>query len=134
MAYSTLPRGSLRLPVHGLVVDTLLCDFPDVQDWLRQRDGGWEPANYKSASSRALSLWYSATLEDAEMLFALPGVRRALMAYWSEALIDLHERDAKSTYARFHDYNVVAALLSQIRNRPLYQAPSSHEEGVHNGN
>ena len=68
------------------------------------------------------------------MLFALPGVRRALMAYWSEALIDLHERDAKSTYARFHDYNVVAALLSQIRNRPLYQAPSSHEEGVHNGN
>ena len=125
-AYSSLPRGSSHLPVHSLVVDKLLCDFPEVRDWLKHRDGGLEPASYKSG---ALSLWFSAPLEDAESLFALPGVRRALVAYWSEALIDLHERDAKSVYARYHDYNVVAALVSQIRNRPLYQSDMEHREG-----
>lgn len=119
-AYCTLPRGDAALPIHGLVVDKLICDFPEVEDWLKRRDGGWEPAPYESAYDRAYSLWFSAKLEDAETLFVLPGVRRALVAYWSEALIQLHERDARSSYARFHDYNAVAALLAQIRDKPLY--------------
>jgi hypothetical protein len=44
-------------------------------------------------------------------MFNLPGVRRALIAYWSEALADLRERQASSVYARNHSYNAVSALL-----------------------
>jgi hypothetical protein len=38
-------------------------------------------------------------------------MRRALVAYWSDALADLRERSAKSSYARYHSYDAVAELL-----------------------
>ena len=44
-----------------------------------------------------------------------PGVRRALIAYWSEALADLRERQANSVFARYHSYDAVAALLEYKR-------------------
>ena len=47
-------------------------------------------------------------------------MRRALVAYWVDALIDLQERGAMSGYARYHDYNAVAALVARLQSRPLY--------------
>lgn len=40
----------------------------------------------------------------------LEGVRRALIAYWSEALIELKERNALSINAKHHNWNAVAEL------------------------
>jgi hypothetical protein len=52
---------------------------------------------------------------NAEKFFGLPGVRRALIAYWAEALADLRQRDAKSVYARYHSYDAVSQLLKYKR-------------------
>jgi hypothetical protein len=52
---------------------------------------------------------------NAEKIFNLPGVRRALIAYWSEALADLRERQTSSVYARYHSYDAVSALLEYKR-------------------
>jgi hypothetical protein len=52
---------------------------------------------------------------NAEKIFHLPGVRRALIAYWAEALADLRQRAAKSVYARYHSYDAVSQLLKYRR-------------------
>jgi hypothetical protein len=48
-------------------------------------------------------------------MFALPGVRRALIAYWAEALADLRQRKAKSVFARYHSYDAVSQLMEYKR-------------------
>jgi hypothetical protein len=52
---------------------------------------------------------------SAEKIFSLPGVRRALIAYWAEALADLRQRDAKSVFARYHSYDAVSQLITYKR-------------------
>ena len=44
----------------------------------------------------------------------LDGVRRALFAYWAEALIGLKERGSSSMFARYHNWNAVAEIHGQL--------------------
>ncbi len=119
VAFSALPRDGHR-PFHLIVVDQLLLDFPETLGWIAEHSGHTEAAPYKTARNRALAVWFEAPLEEAELFFGMPGSRRALVAYWHDTLVDLQERDAKSVYARYHDYNAVAALVARLQSRPLY--------------
>lgn len=51
------------------------------------------------------------------LLYKLKGVRRAIVAYWADALAGLRERNAKSVYARYHSYDAVSQLLQYKRDR-----------------
>ena len=55
-------------------------------------------------------MYFTATFEEAQEFMKLEGVRRALIAYWSEALIELKERNALSINAKHHNWNAVAEL------------------------
>lgn len=119
VAWSPIPRRD-EPGRHAIVVDRLIEDFDEVRDWLTDHDGGVREAVYKSSYGRAVILDFAGDFATAEHVFALPGVRRALIAYWSEALVDLHERAATSVFGRFHDYNAVAEIVKRIANRPVY--------------
>jgi hypothetical protein len=99
-----------------LVVDKLVRDFPKVAQWLDRHDGCIRPAKYAKAT-RAVFLQFRSTFAEAERLFAIRGVRRALIAYWADGLADLRERDARSTYARYHNYDAVYRLVDHARAR-----------------
>lgn len=114
VAFSAYERRGGK-PVHYLILDRLILDYPETIIWVGKRGGQVEEARYRSARERSLSVSFEADFANAEKLLALPGVRRALVAYWSEALADLRERAAKSTYARFHSYDAVAELLDYKR-------------------
>jgi hypothetical protein len=58
----------------------------------------------------------------AESFFGHGGVRRALVAYWADALADLRQRNAKSVYARYHSYDAVSQLLEYKRARDKVMA------------
>jgi hypothetical protein len=118
VAWSPLPRrgGPQR---HALVVDELVADIPDVIEWLNQHDGEIVEANYKTSFGRAVIVSFAGDFAQAEQVFQVPGVRRALLAYWGEALTDLHERSSKSVFARFHDFNAVSEIVRRIEERPL---------------
>jgi hypothetical protein len=73
-----------------------------------------EVAEYVAAE-RAVVVNFTESFANAERLFALPGVRRALIAYWAEALADLRQRKAKSVYARYHSYDAVSKLMEYKR-------------------
>jgi hypothetical protein len=95
---------------HYLVLDKLIQEYPDTVIWIGLRSGEVREADYASAE-RAVIINFDEDFASAERIFSLRGVRRALIAYWSEALADLRERQAKSVYARYHSYDAVSALL-----------------------
>ncbi|MGD1015620.1 MAG: GIY-YIG nuclease family protein [Roseiarcus sp.] len=115
VAFSTLAHTFDAHPVHMLVVDRLINDFQHVRQWLEEHGGGMEPARYASALPRATCLFYACEFAEAEKVLALDGVRRALIAYWTEALIGLRERGSLSLFARYHNYNAVAKIIDSIR-------------------
>jgi hypothetical protein len=99
---------------HYLVLDRLILEYPETIIWIGLRAGEVHDAEYASAE-RAVIISFQEDFANAERIFSLPGVRRALIAYWSESLADLRERQASSVFARFHSYDAVSALLDYKR-------------------
>jgi hypothetical protein len=99
---------------HFLVLDRLILEYPETVIWIGKRNGSVQDAEYVGAD-RAVVIHFEEDFANAEKLFGLPGVRRALVAYWAEALADLRQRDAKSVYARYHSYDAVSQLLKYKR-------------------
>lgn len=114
VAFSSLPHGASEAPVHGIVLDRLIYDFPDVRRWIAHHRGGFQDDHYASALPRSALLSFKGTFRDAGEFLGLDGVRRALVAYWGEGLTDLKERGVSSVYARFHNWNAVAELLARM--------------------
>src|SRR5882724_7884382 len=81
---------------------------------LKPNDGEVQEATYASAD-RAVIISFREDFANAERIFGLPGVRRALFAYWAEALADLRERKTNSVYARYHSYDAVSELIEYKR-------------------
>jgi hypothetical protein len=81
-------------------------------DW--QHDGSVDVAEYVAAE-RAVVINFKGSFANAERFFSLPSVRRALVAYWAEALADLRQRKAKSAYARYHSYDAVSKRMEYKR-------------------
>jgi hypothetical protein len=99
---------------HHLSLDRLIVDYPETVIWIGRHNGEVHESPYRGAK-RAVQINFDADFADAEKLFRLPGIRRALVAYWSESLADLRERSAKSSYAKHHSYDAVAELLEYKR-------------------
>jgi len=101
---------------HYLVLDRLIFDYPQTMLWLGKHGGNVQDAEYKAAE-HAVLVNFDEDFAKAERFFSRPGVRRALIAYWADALADLRERNAKSVFARFHSYDAVSQLLEYKRER-----------------
>jgi len=99
---------------HYLILDRLILEFPETIIWIGKHGGLVKEAPYASAN-RAVTISFWEDFASAERIFALPGVRRALIAYWAEALADLRERKTKSVYARYHSYDAVSELIEYKR-------------------
>jgi hypothetical protein len=67
---------------HYLILDRLILDYPETVIWIGLHAGEVEEAHYASAE-RAVTVSFREDFASAEKIFDLPGVRRALIAYWS---------------------------------------------------
>ncbi len=110
--------ASMRLldgaPTQMILMDRLILDFPRVLDWLHTKGGSVQHDQYASGLSRAASVFFEGDFPVAEEFLALDGVRRAIIAYWSEALLRLQERNVGSVFARHHNWNAVAELRQRM--------------------
>lgn len=113
VAFSTYKAVDRKFE-HYLILDRLILEFPETIIWIGKHGGSVEEAPYASAN-RAVTISFWEDFASAERIFALPGVRRALIAYWAEALADLRERKTKSVYARYHSYDAVSELIEYKR-------------------
>jgi hypothetical protein len=113
VAFST--KGAVDEKVrHFIVLDRLILEYPETIIWIGKHDGSVDVAEYVAAE-RAVVVNFTESFANAERFFALPGIRRALIAYWAEALADLRQRKAKSVYARYHSYDAVSQLMKYKR-------------------
>lgn len=103
-----------RLPIHMIHMDRLICDFKDTSNWIEKRNGGFEDDNYERRLYRSTSVYFEGNFEVASEFLKLTGVRRAIIAYWTEALVELQERGGLSTFSRYHNWNAVAELKKRI--------------------
>jgi hypothetical protein len=99
---------------HFIVLDRLILEYPETIIWIGKRDGSVDVAEYVAAE-RAVVVGFTDNFANAERIFGLAGVRRALIAYWAEALADLRQRKAKSVFARYHSYDAVSKLMEYKR-------------------
>ncbi len=113
VAFSTLKPIDGKFE-HYLILDRLILDYPETTIWIGKNDGEVQEATYASAD-RAVIISFREDFANAERIFGLPGVRRALIAYWAEALADLRERKTKSVYARYHSYDAISELIEYKR-------------------
>lgn len=115
VAFASLPDPTGEGCYHSFVLDILIRDFGEVRRWVEEHGGSFRSDAYASALQRSLSVGFAGTFGDALDFLRLPGVRRALLAYWSEALIELQERGSGSAFSRFHNWNAVALLRKRIQ-------------------
>jgi hypothetical protein len=113
VAFSTLPRGHAGKPMHGIVMDRLIYDFPQALQWAKGHNGRIVDDAYVSAMPRSVEFFFDASFEEAASFLRFDGVRRALIAYWAEALIGLKERGVSSVFARFHNWNAIAEIRAR---------------------
>lgn len=96
-----------------LAADRLILGVDEVADWLKDRDGFVSDLPYASALADGVGVEFSGSYDQALQFFELPMVRRALVAYWYDVLLNLRDREKRSFFARFHNHNAVAAIVDE---------------------
>ena len=119
VAFST-SKSQNGKQAHMILMDRLILDFPNVRDWLKSRNGQIEHDQYASALQRSTSVFFEGNFNTAVDFLNLTGVRRAMIAYWTEALISLQEKGVGSVYARHHNWNAVAELKCRLEGAKIY--------------
>jgi len=109
VAFSTLGRKKLKQQ-NMILVDKLIFDFGQVINWIMRHNGTITVDRYATALPRSTSIIFEGSFDDVNEFLSLDGVRRALIAYWNEALIRMKEKNTLSVYARYHNWNAVAKL------------------------
>jgi hypothetical protein len=115
VAFSTLGNKNLS-QWNMLLVDRLILDFSEVINWISKHDGKIEIEHYKTALPRSTSIMFPGNFNDVNDFLKLDGVRRALIAYWNEALTIMKEKNTMSVYSRFHNWNAIAKIHYVIEN------------------
>ena len=116
VAYSTLPLVE-NISAHMILMDDLIYDFREVAKWVKKHEGEMVKDVYKSALPRSTSVAFFGSLDDANEFLTLDGVRRALIAYWSDSLIRMKEKNTQSLHAKSHNWNAVAEIRSRLLTR-----------------
>jgi hypothetical protein len=114
VAFSTLQKK--KSPnTHMILMDKLILDFDNVKRFVVNNGGAWNVHAYDTALPRALSVCFNGKFNTAIDFVNLDGVRRAIIAYWTERLTIQKEDGNLSRYARYHNYNAIAELHRRIQ-------------------
>ncbi|MGD9916721.1 MAG: GIY-YIG nuclease family protein [Paenirhodobacter sp.] len=110
VAFSTLPREG-RPARHMLMLDPLVWEFPAVRDWLFSHHIEALGYDYPSGLDRQFPVIFAGTLPEAREFLSLEGVRRALLAYWYDLLLQASDAERGSLHARHHNLAAVQSIM-----------------------
>ncbi|ABD56543.1 hypothetical protein Jann_3626 [Jannaschia sp. CCS1] len=113
VAYASLPRAGAP-SVFMFAVDPLISDYKPTRRWLRARAGRVAKGGYRSALERLQCVEFEGGLSDASEFLTLPGVRRALLAYWYDSLVTAIEAGRGSLHAKHHNLACIEELASNF--------------------
>lgn len=114
VAFSTLPHRN-EAQVNMLYMDESILSVDETVSWIDKHHGEIKPNCYDTALSHGVAVHLSGDFHVMSDFMAQQGVRRAVLAYWTEGLLTLKERNRMSSYARWHNYNAAATIGSMLR-------------------
>lgn len=114
VAYSNLSHRNVEQR-NMLYMDDSILSQQDTMTWLENHQGEWYEDSYTTALPRGVSILIPGGFHVIREFMAQQGVRRAVLAYWTESLLVLKQNDRTSTYARWHNYNAVATIWNSLK-------------------
>lgn len=113
VAYASNPRSG-ELPIFMFNMDKLIRDFKEVRKWVKKHNGLFRDGVYASSLPRSTSVAFEGSFDDAMEFLSLDGVRRAIIAYWTEALVELQEGSHLSLHSKNHNWNAIAEIKKRM--------------------
>lgn len=118
VAFSSLSANKLSEgQANLLVLDEMILDFAETTSWLAANRGAIHETPYGTDRGRSVLVEIAGGFVGPLQFLDLPGVRKSLIAYWMDWLAEMRERQTKSLFARFHNYEAVFALSDYRRLR-----------------
>ncbi len=121
VAYAQPIRGSEH-QFFSIVVDATIRKDREFKGLLRPYAGSIRSTPYVSNWGNAVSVGFEASFDEAIRLFQATAFRRALLAYWYDALLRMRDRGARSLFARFHNYDAVSEIFRHMDERKKFRA------------
>jgi hypothetical protein len=109
---------------HCVVVDEMVARDKEAMNWLKKVDGWMKPTPYASNWGQSVALHFEASFDQAAGLSQISGFRRALVAYWYDALLRMRDGKKRSLFARFHDYDAVSEVFRHLEETDRFVSPS----------
>ncbi|WP_180957615.1 GIY-YIG nuclease family protein [Neptunicoccus cionae] len=122
VAFSRPITSEASLVHHEIVVDHMVLKDWRLKNWVKERGGFIESTKYVSSWGNSSTLVFQSTFDHARTLFELPGFRRALIAYWYEALLRMQDRGTRSFFAKNHNYNAVSEIFRHMSEANSFRA------------
>ncbi|WP_188672234.1 GIY-YIG nuclease family protein [Neptunicoccus cionae] len=122
VAFSRPIASEPPLVHHEIVVDHMVLKDRDLKNWVRENGGLIKKTQYKSSWGNASTLVFQSTFDQARTLFQFPGFRRALIAYWYEALLRMQDRGTRSFFAKNHNYDAVSEIFRHMSEAHSFRA------------
>jgi hypothetical protein len=114
VAYSQQIPEDKEYTFHALVVDQMVTKDKALKKWLKSVGGWIERTPYSSNWGNSRRVCFVAEFDVALGLFEISSFRRALIAYWFEALLRMEQRETRSLFARFHNYDATSAIFKHL--------------------
>ncbi|MEJ6397604.1 GIY-YIG nuclease family protein [Yoonia sp. 208BN28-4] len=115
VAYSAPFRDTQEFAFHSIVVDQMVKKDPEVRSWLKSNYGRIRKTPYASSWGNSVVVQFETSFDESLSLFQITGFRRAMIAYWYEALLRMQERQTRSFFARFHNYNATSEIFRHLK-------------------
>lgn len=109
--------GDDRGEYHSLVLDQSVMSDEKALKWLYRHQADIENAGtrYKRARPNSVSVIVETSTDKMLGFLKMQGVRRSLLAYWYDYLLEMIDRDSRSLHIRSHNYTAVSELFRTMR-------------------
>lgn len=125
VAFSQPIKGEETAVFHAIIVDHMIAKDKVLKTWLKSVDGWTARTPHATNWGNSRVICFACSFDECLGLFQIPSFRRALIAYWYDALLRMEMRQTRSLFARFHNYDATSEIFRHIdemrkfRNQPL---------------
>ena len=113
-----------KLQVFSIVVDSSIAASREFRRSVKHLCTDISNAPYQSNWGNAAVVGLVAPFDEAARLLVSSVFRRALVAYWYDALLRMRDQDTRSLHAKRHNYGAVSEVFRHMEERRRFRLPT----------
>lgn len=115
------PLNGSDLQYFSIVVDASVANDRAFKKKLKPLAGTVRRAPYPSNWGNAVSVNFEANFDQASRISETTAFRRALVAYWYDALLRMRDLGNRSLHAKHHNYGAVSEIFRHMEDRRRFR-------------